>query len=65
MAAYNISFGSNVFGTKSYGMDGVGCGEDDRGYNNIQKDERLWIMYIWKDRCAHCNDLAAYGVWTS
>ena len=63
MAAYNISFGCNFFGTKSYDMDRVGCGEDDRGHNNIQKDERLWIIYIWKyRRCAHCNDLTAYGL---
>ena len=36
MAAYNISFGCNFFGIKSYDMDRVGCGEDDRGNNNIQ-----------------------------
>ena len=54
-------FWFNFFGTKSYGMDRVGCGEDDREHNNIRKDERLWIIYIWKYRCAHCNDLTAYG----
>ena len=62
MAAYNIRFGCNFFGTKSAGMDRVGCGEDDRGNNNIQLDERSWIIYMGKYRYAHCNDLAVSGL---
>ena len=58
MAAYNIRFGCNFLGTKSACMDRVGCGKDDRGNNNIQKDERSWTLHIRKYRYAHCNDLA-------
>jgi hypothetical protein len=62
MSAYNITFGCNFLGTKSASMDRVGCGEDDRGNNNIQKDERSWIIYMRKYRYSHCNDLAVYGL---
>ena len=55
-------FGCNFFGTKSYGMDRVGCGEDDKGHNNIQKDKKSLMTYMSKYRRAHCNDLAAYGL---
>ena len=46
MAAYNIGFGCNFLGTKSAGMDRVGCGKDDRGNNNIQKKMRDHGHYI-------------------
>ena len=44
MTAYNITFGCNFLGTKTADIDGVGCGEDDRGNNNKQKDEISWIV---------------------
>ena len=62
MTAYNVRFGCNFFGTKTYGMDRVGCGEDDRGNNNIQKDKRSLLTYMRRCRSAHCNDLAVYGL---
>ena len=62
MAAYNITFGCNFLGTKTADIDGVGCGEDDRGHNNIQKDEISWIVYMKRCRSFHCNDLAVSGV---
>ena len=62
MAAYNIRFGCNFLGTKSAGMDRVGCGKDDRGNNNIQKDKRSLLTYMRRCRSAHCNDLAVYGL---
>ena len=30
--------------------------------NNKQKEHISWVLYIWKYRCAHCNDLAVYGL---
>jgi len=62
VTAYNVRFGCNFFGTKTYGMDRVGCGEDDRGNNNIQKDKRSLLTYMRRCRSAHCNDLAVYGL---
>jgi len=43
-------------------MDRVGCGEDDRGNNNIQKDKRSLLTYMRRCRSAHCNDLAVSAV---
>ena len=57
MAAYNITFGCDFLGTKSAGMDRVGCGEDDWGNNNKQKDERSWI-YIWE-----CVEVLIAMIW--
>ena len=62
VTAYNVRFGCNFFGTKTYGMDRVGCGEDDRGNNNIQKDKRSLLTYMRRCRSAHCNDLAVSAV---
>ena len=56
MAAYSISFGCNFFGTKSYDMDRVDCGEDERGNNNKQKEQISWIWYLRRCECVYCND---------
>ena len=45
-----------LFATKSICMDRVGCGEDDRGNNNKQKEFISWIYYTLWCGCAHCND---------
>ena len=58
----HVRVGCYFFGTKTYGMDRVGCGEDDRGNNNIQKDKRSLLTYMRRCRSAHCNDLAVYGL---
>jgi hypothetical protein len=74
IAAYNISFSCNFFGTKSYvrSIDRVGCWKDDRGSNNTQNVEmavRNWYMHqsttnSFMNLCQRYRCWFSYGICT-